>query len=69
MVEIINGVKNIKKLNIGKGLKLTPIVNKGSGLKSTPIVNKKGGNIKKKRKQQYAKGLKILEKKIKVYNI
>ena len=60
MVEIINGVKNIKKLYIGKGLKSTPIVNKASGLKSTPIVNKKGGNIKKKRKQ-YAKGLKILE--------
>ena len=58
MVEVINGVKNIKKLNIGKGLKSTPVVNKASGLKSTPIVNKKGGNIKKK---QYAKGLKILE--------
>ena len=48
MVEIINGVKNIKKLNIGKGLKSTPVVNKASGLKSTPIVNKKGGKIKKK---------------------
>ena len=60
MVEVINGVKNIKKLNIGKGLKSTPIVNKASGLKSTPIVNKKGGNVKKRRKQ-YAKGLKILE--------
>ena len=35
MVEVINGVKNIKKLNIGKGLT------------STPVVNKKGGNIKK----------------------
>ena len=55
MVEIINGVKNIKKLNIGKGLKSTPIVNKASGLK--PIVNK--GKIKKRK--QYAKGLKILE--------
>ena len=60
MVEVINGVKNIKKLNIGKGLKSTPIVvNKASGLKSTPIVNKKGGKIKKRK--QYAKGLKILE--------
>ena len=52
MVEIINGVKNIKKLNIGKGLKSTPIVNKASGLQ----VNKK--NFKKK---QIAKDLKILE--------
>ena len=59
MVEIINGVKNIKKLNIGKGLKSTPIVNKASGLKSTPIINKKGGKIKKKK--QIAMGLKILE--------
>ena len=39
MVEVINGVKNIKKLNIGKGLKSTPIVNKASGLK--PVINKK----------------------------
>ena len=38
MVEVINGVKNIKKLNIGKGLKSSPVVNKASGLK--PIVNK-----------------------------
>ena len=59
MVEVINGVKNIKKLNIGKGLKSTPIVNKASGLKSTPIINKKGGNVKKRK--QVAKGLKILE--------
>ena len=44
MVEVINGVKNIKKLHIGKGLKSTPIVNKASGLK--PIVNKR--KIKKK---------------------
>ena len=58
MVEVINGVKNLKQLNIGKGLKSTPIVNKGSGLQSTPIVNKKGGNIKKKK---IGKGLKILE--------
>ena len=59
MVEIINGVKNIKKINIGKGLTSNPIVNKASGLNSNPIVNKKGGNVKKKK--QYAKGLKILE--------
>ena len=32
MVEIINGVKNIKKLNIGAGLKSNPIVIKASGL-------------------------------------
>ena len=59
MVEVINGVKNIKKSNIGKGLQSTPIVNKGSGLQSTPVVNKKGGNVKKRK--QFAKGLKILE--------
>ena len=58
MVEIINGVKNIKNINIGEGLTSNPIVNKASGLNSTPIVNKKGGKIKRK---QYAKGLKILE--------
>ena len=58
MVEVINGVQNIKKLNIGRGLKSNPIVNKASGLKSTPIVNKKGGKVKKKR---IGKGLKILE--------
>ena len=55
MVEVINGVKNIKKLNIGKGLKSTPIINKASGLQ--PVINKK--NVKKRK--QYAKGLKILE--------
>ena len=44
MVEVINGVKNIKKLNIGKGLKSTPIINKASGIK--PIINKR--KIKKK---------------------
>ena len=55
MVEIINGVKNIKKLNIGKALKSTPIMNKASGLQ--PVVNK--GKIKKRK--QVAKGLKILE--------
>ena len=54
MVEVINGVKNIKKLIIGKGLKSTPIVNKASGLK--PIVNK--GKVKRKK---IGKGLKILE--------
>ena len=59
MVEIINGVKNIKQLNIGKGLKSTPIVNKGFGLNSNPVINKKGGNVKKGK--QIAKGLKILE--------
>ena len=58
MVDVINGVKNLKQLNIGKGLKSTPIVNERSGLQSTPIVNKKGGNIKKKK---IGKGLKILE--------
>ena len=54
MVEIIDGVKNIKKLNIGKGLTSSPIINKASGLSSNPIINKKGG-------KQVAKGLKILE--------
>ena len=58
MVEVINGVKNIKNLNIGKGLTSSPIINKGSGLQSTPVVNKKGGNAKKR---QIAKGLKMLE--------
>ena len=48
MVEVINGVKNIKKLNIGKGLKSTPIVNKASGLK--PIINK--GKVKRKKKER-----------------
>ena len=59
MVEVINGVKNIKKLNIGKGLTSSPVVNKASGLQSTPIINKKGGNVKKRK--QVAKGLKILQ--------
>ena len=59
MVEVINGVKNIKKLNIGKGLTSSPVVNKASGLSSNPVANKKGGNIKKRK--QIAKGLKILE--------
>ena len=52
MVEVINGVKNIKKLNIGKGLKSNPVMNKASGLQSTPVVNKKGGNIKKENNMQ-----------------
>ena len=34
MVEIINGVKNLKQIHIGKGLKSTPIMNKASGLQS-----------------------------------
>ena len=55
MVEVINGVKNIKKLNIGKGLTSSPVVNKASGLQ--PVVKKR--NIKKRK--QFAKGLKILE--------
>ena len=59
MVEIIDGVKNIKKLNIGKGLTSSPIINKASGLQSTPAVDKKGGNVKKIK--QFAKGLKIPE--------
>ena len=58
MVEIINGVKNIKKLNIGHGLTLSPVINKASGLSSNPVINKKGGNVKKKK---IGKGLKILE--------
>ena len=59
MVEIINGVKNLKQIYVGKGLKSSPVVNKASGLKSTPIINKKGGKIKKRK--QLARGLKILE--------
>ena len=59
MVEVINGVKNLKQIYIGRGLKSSPVVNKASGLKSTPIINKKGGKIKKRK--QLAKGLKILE--------
>ena len=55
MVEVINGVKNIKKLNIGKGLKSTPVINKASGLK--PVINKR----KVKKRKQVAKGLKISE--------
>ena len=59
MVEVINGVKNLKQLNIGKGLTSSPVTSKASGLQSTPVINKKGGNVKKRK--QYAKGLKILE--------
>ena len=55
MVEVINGVKNIKRLNIEKGLKSTPIIDKASGLK--PVINKR----KIKKRKQVAKGLKILE--------
>ena len=53
MVEVINGVKNLKQLCIGKGLKSTPIINKASGLQ--PVINKK--NVKKRK--QVAKGLKF----------
>ena len=59
MVEVINGVKNLKQLNIGKGLTSSPVINKTSGLQSNPVVNKKEGNVKKRK--QVAKGLKILE--------
>ena len=59
MVEVINGVENIKRLNIGKGLTSSPIINKASGLQSNPIVNKKKAEMLKKK--QFAKGLKILE--------
>ena len=58
MVEVINGVKNLKQLKVGKGLTSSPIINKGSGLNSTTVVNKKGGNVKKKK---IGKGLIILE--------
>ena len=49
MLEVINGVKNLKQLNIGYGLISSPVINKGSGLQSTPVVNKKGGILKRKR--------------------
>ena len=49
MVEVINRVKNLKLIHIGKGLTPSPVINKASGLNSTPIVNKKGGNSKKKK--------------------
>ena len=68
MIEIINGVKNIKNINIGKGLTSNPIVHKASGLNSTPVVNKKGGKIIKKKKTicQRIKNFRI---KIKYYII
>ena len=50
MVEVINGVKNIKKLNIGKGLTSSPVINKASGLSSNPIANKKEEILKRKNK-------------------
>ena len=59
MVEVINGVKNLKQLKIGAGLTSSPVINKASGLQSTPVINKKGGNVKKQK--QIVKGLKILE--------
>ena len=37
-MEIINGVKNLKQLNIGKGLTSNPIIDKGFGLNSNPVV-------------------------------
>ena len=40
MVEVINGVKNIKNVNIGKGLTSSPVI-KSLGLQSNPVVNKK----------------------------
>ena len=55
MVKIINGIKNTKKLNIGKGLKSSPVINKASGLSSNPVVNKKGGNVKRKKKERALK--------------
>ena len=45
MVEVINGVKNLKQIYVGKGLTSSPVVNKASGLTSNSVVNKKGGNI------------------------
>ena len=52
MVEVINGAKNIKKSNFGKGLTSSPVINKRSGLQSTPVVNKKGGNVKRKKNRK-----------------
>ena len=48
MVEVINEVKNLKQLYIGKSLTSSPVINKASGLSSNSVVNKKGGNVKKK---------------------
>ena len=58
MVEVINGIKILKQIYVGKGLKSSPVINKASGLSSNPVVNKKGGNVKRKK---IGKGLKILE--------
>ena len=63
MVEIINGVKNLKQIQVAKGLKSTPIVNKASGLK--PIVNKR----KIKKKMQVCKRVKNSRMKKKYYYI
>ena len=52
MVEVINGVKNLKQLDIGKGLTSSPVINKASELQSTRVVNKKRGNVKKENKLQ-----------------
>ena len=46
MVEVINGVKNLKQLNIGKGSTSSPVINKGLGLNSNPVVNNKGWSHK-----------------------
>ena len=59
MIEVITGVKNLKQLNVEKGLTSSPVINNTSGLNSNPVINKKGGNVKKRKK--FAKGLKILE--------
>ena len=69
MVEVINGVKNIKKLNIRNGLTSNPVINKASGLQSNPVVNKKGGSIKKE-KNKLQKDRKYLNEKknIIIYN-
>ena len=64
MVEVINGVKNIKKLNIGKGLKSSPVINKASGLQ--PVVNK--GKIKKKTSCKRIKNIRIKKYYYIIYN-
>ena len=67
MVEIINGVKNIKKLNIGKGSQSTP-VNKASGLQSTPISIKKVGTLKRKNLEKVLKYSNEKKNYIIIYN-
>ena len=52
MVEVINGVKNLKQLNVGKGLTSSPIINKASGLNSNPVINKKVEMLKKENNLQ-----------------